>query len=315
MIETALQYLALPTTIRSRAHQLLERACAGESEHFLIDAAQMDYCADQVIAVIQHNYPDLNVPFHSRWRHFEAGGIDRRNQLLQKLQPASLSVDPMEQARVMVDLVVTSVLLDAGSGPAWKYQGTGFKQQPSTYTRSEGLGVASFDAFMAGLFSSEFGSMQADATALIALSPQALAAAFQVSEANPLLGLHQRCTLLNRLGQCVQDKPQFFSIDVNRGPARIGGLVDYLFRVATAQDGANRVLPAREILRAVLLSLSDVWPVRLTLGGYSLGDCWRHRAIAVDDPTSGLVPFHKLSQWLSYSLIEPLHHAGLEIIE
>ena len=31
------------------------------------------------------------------------------------------------------------------------------------------------------------------------------------------------------------------------------------------------------------------------------------------DATDGLVPFHKLSQWLTYSLIEPLERAGLTV--
>ena len=151
MIETALQHLALPTTIRSRAHQLLKRASAGESQHFLIDAAQMDSCADQVIAVMTRNYPSLDVPFHSRWRHFEAGGIDRRKHLLEKIDSLHPTPDLLEQARVMVDLVVTSVLLDAGSGPNWEYTGLNLNQTMGQYTRSEGLGVASFDAFMDGL--------------------------------------------------------------------------------------------------------------------------------------------------------------------
>ena len=34
-----------------------------------------------------------------------------------------------------------------------------------------------------------------------------------------------------------------------------------------------------------------------------------------DDATSGLVPLHKLSQWLAYSLIEPLQAAGIEVTD
>ena len=34
-----------------------------------------------------------------------------------------------------------------------------------------------------------------------------------------------------------------------------------------------------------------------------------------DGPGNGLVPFHKLSQWLSYSLIEPLREAGVAIVD
>ena len=46
-----------------------------------------------------------------------------------------------------------------------------------------------------------------------------------------------------------------------------------------------------------------------------LGDCWRHPAIVTDDATNGLVPLHKLSQWLAYSLIEPLQGAGIEVTD
>jgi hypothetical protein len=33
------------------------------------------------------------------------------------------------------------------------------------------------------------------------------------------------------------------------------------------------------------------------------------------DATSGLVPLHKLSQWLAYSLIEPLQRAGIRVTD
>ena len=46
-----------------------------------------------------------------------------------------------------------------------------------------------------------------------------------------------------------------------------------------------------------------------------LGDCWRHPALTTGDATTGLVPLHKLSQWLAYSLIEPLQAAGIEVTD
>src|SRR6185437_7588848 len=49
--------------------------------------------------------------------------------------------------------------------------------------------------------------------------------------------------------------------------------------------------------------------------GVALGDCWRHPAIRRDDASDGVVPLHKLSQWLAYSLIEPLQDAGIEVVE
>ncbi len=65
----------------------------------------------------------------------------------------------------------------------------------------------------------------------------------------------------------------------------------------------------------MLTHLGPIWPSRLTLGGVALGDCWKHSALKTGDATSGLVPLHKLSQWLSYSLIEPLQWAGIEVTD
>ena len=60
-------------------------------------------------------------------------------------------------------------------------------------------------------------------------------------------------------------------------------------------------MKAASILAAVLDKLSPIWPL-------PMGDVWPHPAI-------GLVPFHKLSQWLSYSLVEPMEGAGLKVVE
>jgi hypothetical protein len=51
------------------------------------------------------------------------------------------------------------------------------------------------------------------------------------------------------------------------------------------------------------------------LGGIALGDCWKHPSLASADATSGLMPLHKLSQWLAYSLIEPLQTAGIRVTD
>src|SRR6185369_7329352 len=115
--------------------------------------------------------------------HFEAGGVDRRAQLDQLLKGHDATV----RACAMMDLTVISVLLDAGAGPGWKYV------EPSTgktFTRSEGLAVASFHAFIGGLFSSDpEHPLQVDSAGLRALVTDHLASAFQVSESNPIVGL------------------------------------------------------------------------------------------------------------------------------
>ncbi len=49
------------------------------------------------------------------------------------------------------------------------------------------------------------------------------------------------------------------------------------------------------------------------LNGFPVGDAGRHPAVRTGDDTDGIVPFHKLSQWLTYSLLEPLEMAGLAV--
>ncbi|MEM9488591.1 MAG: DUF1688 family protein, partial [Myxococcota bacterium] len=93
-------------------------------------------------------------------------------------------------------------------------------------------------------------------------------------------------------------------------PPRVGGLFDFLY----GQNVDGR-LPAPAILAAVVDGLGPIWPGRVTLGGHNLGDVWPHPAAGGQGPGAGLVPFHKLSQWISYSLIEPLEAAGLQVVD
>lgn len=58
--------------------------------------------------------------------------------------------------------------------------------------------------------------------------------------------------------------------------------------------------------------LAAIWPAsRTTLGGIPLGDVWPCTALrnnASQPITEGddLIPFHKLTGWTTYSLLEPL---------
>ena len=49
------------------------------------------------------------------------------------------------------------------------------------------------------------------------------------------------------------------------------------------------------------------------LRGISLGDVGRHPAAVAPDASNGLVRFLKLTQWMTYSLIEPLEALGLRV--
>jgi Protein of unknown function (DUF1688) len=275
---------------------LLERARAGQSDWFVIaDDSAMDRTAQIVADVTRERYGDGPIPYHSRWRHFEAGGVDRRNELDQALG----NVSAAERARAHVDLAVVSVLLDAGAGPDWRYVEAVSKQ---SFGRSEGLGVASFRAFTSGLFSVDTNRpLRVDAEGLRAITASQLGAAFQASASNPLVGLDGRVTLLRRLGDALSEQPQVFGEKPSPG-----GLFDVLAK-------ATGSVTAHDILSLLLATLSNVWPAPNHIGKIAVGDCWPHGAARGDGASDGWMPFHKLSQWLTYSLLEPFEWAGVKV--
>ena len=263
--------------VRERSRNIAQAVTSGESKHFRVDRNRLDEAASLVAQVTRNRYPGLAIPYHSRWRHFEAGGVDRR---------ALLPDDP----HVHIDLTVISVLLDAGAGPAWSYfeEATGKR-----FTRSEGLGVASFRAFADGAFSAGADPFRVDAERLADIDGDTLGALFQVRADNPLVGLDGRAALLRRLGEALDGR-------------RPGGLFDML----TAQ---SRTVSATGILRALLDMLGPIWMTGSSIDGVALGDTWRHSRAGGEGPTLGWVPFHKLSQWLAYSLFEPFEWAGITV--
>jgi uncharacterized protein DUF1688 len=275
----SLVYLRTPAAIRERAEQILTYVEDGKSAWFALDSHGLESAVQATLDVTRKRFPNLaDIPFHSRWRHFEAGGRDRWAALAERLK--GLPED--EIARRRMDLAVVSTLLDAGAGPAWSYRepGTG-----ETYARSEGLGVASIHMFANGAFSRDAKGdpLRADAERLAALAPADIAMGFQVRAHNPLTGLEGRAELLRKLGGVGLPRP------------------GALFDIVAPGSGGGSDVKAASILAAVLDKLSPIWPL-------PMGDVWPH-------PTIGLVPFHKLSQWLSYSLVEPLQGAGLKVVE
>jgi hypothetical protein len=273
--------------------------------HFRIDLDRLGDAVDLVLAVTKKNYPSLDVPFHSRWRHFATYGFDRHAGL------AADFTDRTARARSDFDLAIVSVLLDAGAGPQWTYR------DPITnrdFTRSEGLAVASINMFSRGDFSSRrdmssnpADQLRVDADALMKLDTRTLRDGFQVTNDNPLVGLEGRAELLRSLGHLTSQRPEIFG---RHDSSRPGGFFDHLM---TKTEG--NAIAAPLILSELLLQFGPIWPSRLTLGGVPLGDCWRHPSLTTTDATSGLVPLHKLSQWLAYSLIEPLQWAGIAVTD
>jgi hypothetical protein len=285
--------------VRERAHRMMAIGLEDKLPHFRVDLRHLDEAVDLVVDTTRQNYPSLVVPFHSRWRHFVFDGEDRWAAIDKKANWR----DAASRARAAFDLAVVSVLLDAGAGPQWHYR------DPATgrsVGHSEGLALASLDMFVRGIFSSNPDDpLRADAEGLMRLSDASVGDGLQVSGSNPLVGMAGRADLLRRLGALVAAKPDIFG---RNDTPRPGSLFDHLATLTTKHE-----IAAATILSELLHYLGPIWPSRLTLGGVPLGDCWRHPALRTADATSELVPLHKLSQWLAYSLIEPLQWGGISV--
>lgn len=296
--QAAIAYLQTPQAIRDRTQKLFDLAQADQLEHFSCDLSQLDQVAAYVVETTQQAYPSFDVPFHSRWRHFDAGGVPRLAKLNQAFQGAGF--DRLKMARSQLDLAIVSVLLDAGAGSEWRYHDPYSDQ---TLGRSEGLAVASFHAFEQGLFSSDPKlPYQVDAAGLKRLSEANLVQAFQVGDSNPLVGLAGRLTLLQQLGKALLESDR-----IHQDPARPGHLLDYWI------ERYGLKLDAGKLLTEVLESFGSIWPGRVTIAGTNLGDVWPHPSLSGGGLGENLVPFHKLSQWLTYSLVEPLSVAGVAV--
>jgi hypothetical protein len=299
--DPVLQALLTPEAVRGRCNELWQLAEGGALPHFTVHLPAMEPVCARVVEELQRNYPDGHVPYHSRWRHFELAGRDLARETL---GPCSVP-DVHAHARSQFDLAVTSVLLDAGAGSRWQYRDATLGV---TLGRSEGLALASLRAFQAGLFSTHADdALRCDASAISALTTARLAKAMQSDGDNELLGVEGRCNLLRRLGESMTGNPAVFT---RSGETRPGHLYDHLRE--QARDGE---LPARSILVALLAHLGEIWPGGRRLGSLHAGDVGEHPALRRRDASDGLVPFHKLSQWLAYSLMEPMEEAGIRITE
>lgn len=284
--------------IRERCSNITRAVEAGRSKRFRVDRGRLQPAARVVAEVTRRRYRDLAIPYHSRWRHFDAGGFNRVSELNRNLACYS----PADRLRAHIDLTVISVLLDAGAGANWRYR------EPGTiddYARSEGLGVASLRAFMGGAWSASPGEpLRVDAAALTEIDAATLGHWFQTTERNSLVGLEGRAALLRRLGDVLETRPDRFGLT-----ARPSALFDRMLGAGT--------IAAPAILRAVLDGFGGIWRTSPAdgVGNDMPGDVWRHAYAGGTGFTEGFVPFHKLSQWLAYSLFEPFEWAGVTITD
>lgn len=225
------------------------------------------------------------------------GGRPRITQLLQSW-PSTL--DATERTKRLVDLFVVSVLLDAGAGTKWSYTS---KENGKVYSRSEGLAVASLEMFKTGIFSSNPANPhQVDASALQKLTPEQLAKGMQVSDTNPMSGLEGRTNLLSKLAGALRSRTDMFGRD-----NRPGNMVDYLISHPDTVAAAVPVVPLPVLWDVLMDGLSSIWPAtRTNIDGESLGDAWPCSSMPGKGTWENIVPFHKLTQWLCYSIMVPM---------
>jgi hypothetical protein len=146
----AQDHLRTLASIRERCQQVYEQVKrGGDGVCFDIDESKLPDVMDAVAATTERRFVNLNeIPPHSRIRHFDPKQLEKLDK------EGWANVDATEKARRLVDLVVVSVLVDAGAGQTWKYKTSDDK----LIGRSEGLALASFDMFMNGYFSGVEGS-------------------------------------------------------------------------------------------------------------------------------------------------------------
>ncbi|KAF2673854.1 DUF1688-domain-containing protein [Microthyrium microscopicum] len=293
-------YLRSIQAVRERCGVVFDKARRNELRHFEVDWSKFDETSKWVEKIIRRDFQGdySKIPPHGRWQHFEVGGRPRVGQLI-STWPNSI-VDVQEQTRRLIDLFMVSVLLDAGAGTQWSYRS---KENGRLYNRSEGLAVASIEMFKAGAFSSDpVEKCQVDAEGLKQLTVQYLGKGLQVSEHNPIEGLEGRTGLLQRLGDALAINPEMFG-----ATARPGNMLDYLLAHPTTEASGGPVIQVTTLWDVLMTGLAPIWPAsRHTINNIPLGDCWPCTTMPSTPDWANFVPFHKLTQWLAYSLMGPM---------
>ncbi|KFA53747.1 hypothetical protein S40293_01646 [Stachybotrys chartarum IBT 40293] len=299
-------YLLSLQAVREQSKKVLAIAQRNGLNHFEFDASRMDAVADYVIGVIDASILPAaasavlhhTIPPHGRWQHFDLGRPGRIESLIDSWR--SKGTNDLEITRRLIDLFFVSVLLDAGAGDFWRFVEP---ETDITLSRSEGIAVASLHMFVDGAFASEAAEQgeQADGTGLSELSEKSFNKHFQITDDNPMIGVASRVNLLRNVGSALLKHPEVFGQE-----GRPGNIVDYL----TKSAGDGKELEYETLWRSLQQLLIPSWPGNRTVyNGEPIGDAWPLAVLGANDSTtndkSAIHPFHKLTQWLAYSLTVP----------
>ncbi|KAI1159667.1 DUF1688-domain-containing protein [Nemania serpens] len=343
-------YLRSLGAVRERCKVVTEKALQNQLNHFDVDLERFPDVVKFVCRIIKRDYdaPFHAIPGHGRYQHFGVGGRDRIAHLLSTFD----AVDNTEKCRRLIDLFLVSVLLDAGAGTTWSFKSA---DSGKVYRRSEGLAIASLEMFKAGLFSGNpSNKYQVDSEGLRRLTVEQLAKGLQSRPGNEVAGLEGRAQLLIRLSDALAEKTDFFG-----ETARPGNMIDYLLAHPTTQASSSPIVVLPVLWNVLMSGLAQIWPSsRTAINGISLGDAWpcssmpqvppprppppassvsanspptfspfppaqqhhQQQSNAATEPWESILPFHKLTQWLTYSLMQPMtsllriQFAGTELL-
>ncbi len=288
--------LKLLTSVREKCQKIYNLSVTNELKHFKVNMECMSNVVDKVTNYILKNHSDLKIPYHGRFRHFE---VYEGPNITQKLLDLWPHVDLNEKIRRMIDLTVVSVLLDAGAGDHWKYNAPNGK----TYYRSEGLAIVSLNMFKDGLFSSDIAvPHRVNSHGLKNLNRLQFEKYFQITEENKLVGLDGRFNILKKLGNCLEKYPEFFGHEL----CRPGNILDYIHN-----NIKDNHISINTIWKCLIIGFENIW-TNTQSNLCATGDMWIYTPLKVKGmPGSDIVPFHKLTQWLLLSILEPLKLLGI----
>ena len=100
-------------------------------------------------------------------------------------------------------------------------------------------------------------------------------------------------------------------------------MLDYLLSHPSTYVSAVPIIPLPTLWTTLMDGLSTIWPnMRTQIDGIPLGDAWPCASMPSHPthPWENIVPFHKLTQWLTYSLMVPMqklanvHFVGVELM-
>ncbi|KAI8647567.1 hypothetical protein BD408DRAFT_408152 [Parasitella parasitica] len=307
-----IDYLLSLRAVRERCFKVQEAAVKNKLQHFDIDTSKLQDMVQFVVSLIKRDFDDPSkIPVHGRWRHFDVGDNPRIQTLINSW--ASLGIDRTEQTRRVLDLFVVAVLLDIDSSQGYSFRETSTNK---LFKKRQRMAVAILEMFMAGTFSANPDQPhQVDLEGLERLSIDDLVKGFEIDTASSLIGLQDRYALLKHLARALERCPEYFAGENGQIP-RPGNMMDYLLCHPTTIKTKKGPLILVETLWPVVLEIGEIWTVEDTDsckgGTFELGDVWPCAALGNEGQ---LVPFHKLSQWMVYSLIEPMEKLLGAVIE